>query len=503
MIETLTDILKEGATRYGEKLAQGNGAKDLSYQDLWERARNGALQLGPGGPVMLHGLPGPDWMVGFFSILCTGRPVVPVSAASSVEYLTTVFDHAGIDVIVGSAGLHDPEQDCERYMLGTLGEAPEHGELPRISPEDTAMIAFTSGSTQQPRAVMLTHRNLVANIHGLIAVQQVGEEDNFLSLLPPHHLFELVVGQLAPMVLGASIKYPCALLPNRILEALQTQAITYMLVVPAVLGLIASESRELLIEQGILAETSRKNPIESIPGLLLKGDPALLDDINRILGPTLKCVVVGGAGVGPQWNAVFKLLGRELFVGYGLTEASPILTCTRTTDCPAGSVGRALPNVELQINDSNEILARGPNIMQGYLAESPLHDEWLKTGDLGRLDDNGNLFITGRSKEAMVNASGETIFPDEIEPYYQHEDFHEACVAPIAGMDGNDHPTLVIYPKHDADSVQQIMKELASRAPARVRVHDYVVIDHPLPRTELGKIQRRALGEKIGRRDHG
>jgi len=497
MIEIIPDIIEAGATEYGHKLATGNGITDITYQGLWDRANRGALQLGSGGPVLLYGISGPDWIAGFFSISCAGRCVVPVPANASSDYLKLVIKHVGIETVVCSAALKDnlPKQNV--VELDSLGENTGSGQLPVISPDDRALIAFTSGSTQSPRAVVLTHGNIVANIHGLIAVQQVSVSDTFLSLLPPHHLFELVVGNLAPMVLGASIKYPPALLPNRIIEALQTENITYMLVVPALLGLIANEVVEQLIDKKILPEDSRNSSLRQIEEFVSKRDEELIIEINRILGSTLKSVVAGGAGISPVWNTVFKLLGRELYVGYGLTEASPILTCARTTDCPVGSVGRALKNVQLKIGDDNEILASGPSIMQGYLGEAKFADDWMRTGDLGEIDSQGNLFIKGRSKEVMVTSAGETIFPEEIEPYYQHDDFHECCVVPLAGEDGNDHPVLVIYPKNVSAELKQFINKLAAQAPARSRVRDYIVIDHPLPRTELGKIRRRALAEMI------
>lgn len=500
MIQILPDIIEFGASKFGHKLAFGNGLEDITYQGLLERAHRGAQQLGSGGPVMLYGISGPDWMAGFFSILCSGRCVVPVPANASGDYLKLVIEHARIETVVCSSALK--ENVCEQNIveLDSLGKNANSGQLPVISPDDTALIAFTSGSTQSPKAVVLTHANIVANIHGLVAVQQVSVSDTFLSILPLHHLFELVVGNLAPMVLGASIIYPQTLLPNRIIKALQTENITYMLVVPALLGLIANEVMEQLIDKKILPKESRDSSLKQMEEFVSKRDEKLIIEINRIIGSTLKSVVAGGAGISPLWNTVFKLLGRELYVGYGLTEASPILTCTKAADCPAGSVGRPLPNVKLKISDGNEILACGPNIMQGYLGEAKHPDSWLSTGDLGAIDSQGNLFIKGRSKEVMVTSAGETLFPEEIEPYYQHDDFHECCVVPLSGEDGNDRPALVIYPKDELADIKKLVNKLAAHAPARLRVRDYIEIDHPLPRTELGKIRRRALADMIERR---
>jgi len=303
----------------------------------------------------------------------------------------------------------------------------------------------------------------------------------------------LVVGNLAPMVLGASIRYSATALPNRIIQALNTENISYLLLVPALLEMLAHELVDMLIDDRVLPEQARGIPLAEIAESNLYESDKVVRSARKHIGSHLRSIVVGGAALDPAWQQVLSTLGIDLYLGYGLTEASPILTCNKASDCPPGSVGKPLPNVELRINESDEIMASGPNIMQGYIGLIKRSEKWLKTGDIGRIDGFGNLFIEGRNKEAMVTANGETIFPDEMEPYYQHPDFIDYCVVPLTGTDGNDIPTLVIYPRVDAEEVKGIMHNLARNAPERLRARNHIVIDYPMPRTALGKIQRRKL----------
>ena len=493
MISVIPDIARNGAEKFTDLPALADSRRVLSYQALWERVEMGAKQLGGGGTIALYASPGPDWIVALFAALAAGRCVFPVSHKESSEFLQTSFVHAGVEQVICSSTLCDKSPVHKTVEIETLGLNKYSGTLPEISPDYRALISFTSGSTQEPKAVLLSHNNIVANIRGLIEVQQVTSDDVFLSILPPSHLFELVVGNLAPMVLGASIHFTATPLPNRIIQALRKQGVTYLLLVPALLEMLASELIDILIDDHILPDELRGLSLEVIAESSLTQSAVIVSAIRNIIGPGLHSIVVGGAALDPRWQQVLSALGIELYLGYGMTEASPILTCSKATDCPPGSVGKALPNIELRLNDRSEILASGPNIMQGYIGGPAWLEAWFNTGDIGRIDEAGNVFIEGRSKEAMVSANGETIFPDEMEAYYQHLDFIDSCVVPLSSNDGNDIPTLVIYSHLDHAEVKKIINEMAGNAPERLRTRNYILSGHPLPRTELGKIQRRKL----------
>ncbi|HMF11103.1 MAG TPA: class I adenylate-forming enzyme family protein, partial [Gemmataceae bacterium] len=198
-------------------------------------------------------------------------------------------------------------------------------------------------------------------------------------------------------------------------------------------------------------------------------------------------------------------VGLQLEVGYGLTEASPIVSAGLASECPPGSSGRPLPGVEVRIGDDREILIRGSNVMRGYYRDADstaaaLKDGWLHTGDHGRLDADGFLFVTGRLKEALVTAAGETLYPEDVEPYYASPLFAEHCVTGLPGPHGNDVPTLFVVPAApDAGEkeLRRALDDLRAAAPPRFRVAGMVRVDGPLPRTALGKVRRRFLAQQI------
>jgi long-chain acyl-CoA synthetase len=368
---------------------------------------------------------------------------------------------------------------------------------------------FTSGSTARPRAVAQSHAALRANLRSLLAARQAEPGEALLSTLPPSHAYELVAGQLAPLAAGARVAYAGVPLPNRVVEAIRTQAITRMVVVPALFEALGRDVIDGLVARGVVEEICRRLS----PGDLAARARRLAPDavarlrtaVRDRIGPSFRIVTIGGAATDPAWAEVLSTVGIDLDVGYGLTEAGPVVAMGRASQCPAGSVGRPLPDVQVRIGADDEVLVRTDAVMQGYAGDlsataAAFEGPWLRTGDRGRLDAGGFLFITGRIKEAMVTSAGETIYPDEIEPYYASPLFAELAVVPAAGADGNDQPTLVIVPAREAidgEGIRRAVAALKAAAPPRLRVSGFICRTAPLPRTAVGKIRRRALADEL------
>jgi long-subunit acyl-CoA synthetase (AMP-forming) len=272
--------------------------------------------------------------------------------------------------------------------------------------------------------------------------------------------------------------------------------------VPALLGALWLDVEDSLEAAG----DTRTHPVGESPEQIAAWLATMPACVRQCLGGTMRSVTVGGAALDAAWARVFEAIGVRLEVGYGLTEASPVVSLGAAGECPAGSVGRALPGIRVKIGRDGEVLVRGRNVMRGYFGDpqataAALREGWLHTGDRGRLDETGNLFIEGRIKEAMVAATGETVYPDEIEPCYASPQFAEWCVAPTSGADGNDVPTLVVVasdPGAPDDAILAEAYRLRAAAASRLRVSAVRRIAGPLPRTETGKVRRRALGESLG-----
>lgn len=480
-LRVLPDMLDEAATRFETLPAvQGtvsSGGVRLSYGALRARARRGAAVLRAAGlrdddRVLLVMDGCPEWSACFFAILAGGFVAVPAAPGTSQETLLAIARHAG-----AKACIHDPRSSSALGGMVSLtpetlfAPGTEAAACPAVG-EDLALLAFTSGSSAAPRAVELTHAGLLAELDALLAVRPVGPEDALLSVLPPAHPFELVAGLLAPLRCGARVVYPGSLLPERLVEALREERITRALAAPALVEALCAE----------------------VPG-----------ELARRIGSTFRTLGVGGAALDPIRSELLGRMGIALEVGYGLTEAGPIVSLALASECPPGSVGRPLPSVTLRVDEEGEILVRAPHVMRGYFRDPEgtaqvLRDGWLHTGDRGSLDAGGFLFVHGRLKEALVSDAGETLYPEEVEPYYASPLFRELCVVPLRGPQGKDVPALVVVPAHPGTAQEEIERTVArlrAEAPARCRVAAIVRLERPLPRTALGKIERRAIAQGL------
>jgi long-chain acyl-CoA synthetase len=332
-------------------------------------------------------------------------------------------------------------------------------------------------------------------------------------MLPPAHLFELQAGLLAPLQSGACVVYAGVPLPNRLVESLRSNDITHAISVPALVHALYEELLGELADLGLIDRAARHQSPAETPSWFRRhaGDAAserVVAGVRERIGATLRTLVVGGAALDPAWGELLRAIGITLEVGYGLTEAGPIVSVGRSGDCPPDSVGRPLPGIDVRLDERGEILVRGPRVMRGYFEDArataqALDAGWLRTGDLGRIDDLGFLYVTGRVKEAIVTEAGETLYPEEIEPYYESPLYAEHCVVPMRGARGNDVPALVVVPAMASTTTAELERELArlrAAAPSRLRVASLVRLDSPLPRTALGKLRRRALAESLATR---
>jgi long-chain acyl-CoA synthetase len=514
----LPDIIRQTAARHPNAVALAPApgpTGNYSYAQLSALVQRGAVvlratNLAPGAPVLLFLESGASWPVAFFSILEAGLVAVPLPAETPLATAAGVAAHAGAQVaVVGNrtrglvAGNSLRCLPVEQLMEPNPTPTTAHsGPFPEL-----AVLAFTSGSTTHPRAVELTHANLLANLQAALLLRRAAPGDSFLSMLPPAHLFELMGGLFGPLACGARVVYAPSLLPNRILAALREERITHALSVPALLQILYQEVVSELVDAGILDPAQRDQSIAETSRRLR--DEMDEPDRERLrasarerIGSSLRMLLVGGAALDPAWAEITAAVGLQLEVGYGLTEASPIVSAGLASECPPGSAGRPLPGIEVRIADDHEILVRGPNTMRGYFRDADgtaavLRDGWLHSGDHGYLDADGFLFVSGRIKEAMVTAAGETLYPEEVEAYYASPLFAEQCVAGLPGPNGNDVPTLFVVPIAPEVDLRHAFEKLRAAAPPRFRVAGMVRLAGPLPRTALGKVRRRVVALQV------
>ena len=395
----------------------------------------------PGDKVAILSLNMPNWGVAFFSITFMGAVVVPILPDFSSTEVINVIEHSGAKALFISNSLLSriegfKSEDLktailmEDFSLINSEKGPfkfDSSALPvnnyEVEEEDLASIIYTSGTTGRSKGVMLTHKNISFNALKGRMIQSIDENDRFLSVLPLSHTYENTLGLILPMLCGSCVYYlrkpptPTVLLP-----AMAEVKPTMMLTVPLIMEKIYFNKILPTFRDNLLLKLLYK-----IPFLRKKLNAAAGKKLMKTFGGKLKFYGIGGA----KLNRVVERFLREAkfpyAVGYGLTETAPLLAGANPQKSVFESTGPAIEGIELIINNPDmitgegEIWARGPNVMKGYYKEPDMTNEvltpdgWFKTGDLGTLDPNNNLFIKGRLKNMIVGASGENIYPEEIE----------------------------------------------------------------------------------------
>lgn len=527
--ESLTTMLDGMAERHDLKVAlqrtEKEGLSRLTYRELRAQAlvtaaRLAASGVGRGDRVLLCGKNHPAWPVAAFGILYVGATVVPLDSSIDVE---------AARVLAGASRARAAIFDVEvQKRLGEAIDAPvlnlwdclEPGqriEPQPVSPGDLAFLIYTSGTTGVPKGVMLSHANLTSIVASLAPLFPLGTGDRVLSVLPLHHTFELTAGLLVPLSRGARVIYLDKLDAERLSHGLSASRATALVGVPALWEMLERRIFTKVGEKGAVGEKAFEVAVELSRAIGrstgLDVGKALFGTVHQGLGGHLKYLVSGGAALNADTHELFQGLGLHLTEGYGLTEASPVLTVARGgPGARAGNVGKAIPGVEIRIEKPNaegvgQVLARGPNVMLGYsdnpdeTAKTIDEDGWLHTGDLGRLDAKGRLTLVGRAKDVVVASNGENVYPDDVEARLGlPAAAEELCVLGVPdGRGGERLACVAVAKKGDLPREERHkrcrdeMEQAAQALPPYQRPAIFVVLDEALPRTTTRKVKRPEL----------
>lgn len=442
----------------------------------------------------------PEWVQVFFGCQKAGVVVVPLDVRTAPAFAAAVarLTEAKLAVLASpTARLVDvvglPSISLERLE----SELPPESDLPEspcVGPEDLAEIVFTSGTTGDPKGVMLTHRNILSNVASVAQAFPIVPSFRLLSLLPLSHMLEQTVGLLAPLSGGCRIIYPSSRQPSVLFRAMMENAVTMLVAVPQALQLLTN---------GVEAEVRRQNQEETFRRMLaaakhlpLGSRRLLFRAVHEKLGGKLARVVCGGAYLDPELARKWELLGVSVLQGYGATEAAPIISGDSPGHRRAGAVGRQFPGVEIRIAADGEILARGPNVFQGYwrnpeATSEALHDGWYSTGDLGQLDADGYLYLKGRKKDLIVLANGQNVYPEDLEAELaRHPALKDGVVLGIENDGGNVqvHAVLLLRDRTQAaDVVRRANEGLADHQ----QIQAFTVWpDDDFPRTPTLKVKK-------------
>ncbi|MGB8684226.1 MAG: AMP-binding protein [Candidatus Binatus sp.] len=532
---SLVDMLDRAADRYGSRVAMiarrpSGEQTQTTYRELRDRAHRAALLLAtrgikPGDRVLLIGENSPDWVLGYFAILCAGAIAVPLDQLISAEELAPIWKIAEPAAVLRSNAVH-------KRLGSTLGDAhPKLIELdlaelarpfilrgdaktPPAPPERKALasILFTSGSTGAPKGVMLSHANFAAEIAMLSRVFVLGADDVVLSLLPLHHAFEFTCGMLLPLASGATIVYPLEVDAKTLSRTLADVRPTALIGVPAVWEAVHRRIVDEVEARGPFFHAAFDNlrdlnrRLDTNSGLNFGS--IVFRQVHSALGGRLRLAVSGGSALPHRVAEFFNDIGIPLLEGYGLTEGAPVLSTARPDEpLQVGSVGRPLNGVEIKLAPATgsigEIVAHGPNVMAGYYRNEAataevLRDGWLHTGDLGRFDDEGRLYIVGRAKEVIVDSGGNNIYIEELEEVYGRSEFvKEMAVVGLKVGQGEQVAALVVpaYARGESrraveDRLRSDFDKVARELSAHKRIRILRFTDAELPRTRTRKIKR-------------
>ena len=470
------------------------------------------------------------WCAAYLGILQLGAVAVPLDTNYSAAQVATIVADCGARVLLVNQRLREIAVDALRdrpdilladvQLDATAATAPASP----VSSDAPAVILYTSGTTADPKGVVLTHANLIAERDAAFQAVSVSERDSVLGVLPLFHALAQLANLLLPFAVGARVVFLETLSSSELLRALAEREITVFACVPQFFYLIHERVLAEVARAGAVRRFLFRRLLATAFALRRSGiniGPFVFARIHRLLGRQMRLFITGGSKLDPAVGRDFYALGFTILQAYGLTETTGAATLTRPDEAHLDTVGRALPGQQVKILPSidaeldGEIAIRGPIVMQGYFnrpdaTRDTMIDGWLLTGDLGRLDPSGRLTITGRRKEVIVLASGKNIYPEEIEAQYRKSAFiGEICVLGItrAGEPNAERLYAVVVPKADAlrerrianagDLLRFEMEGQSIHLPPHKRVLGYEIWFDPLPRTTTGKLKRHEIERRV------
>jgi long-chain acyl-CoA synthetase len=488
------------------------------------------------------------WCAAYLGILRLGAVVVPLDTHYTAQQIGILLRDSGARIILTTPRyLPAAQKAIQEGSLSTGillfdGQSEDipslelawHREFKSLPPstagrENAALVLYTSGTTSDPKGVVLTHGNLLAEAEAALRAFHVDERDSVLAVLPLYHALAQVANLLLPFTVGASAIFLEELNTAELLRALRERRPSAFCCVPKFF---------YLIHERVLAEVARAGRMRGLSfRLLLKINSVLrrfarinlgrllFRRVHRVFGPGMRLLITAGARFDPAVGRDFFNLGFDLVEVYGLTETTGAATCTQLGEGGLGTVGRPLPGVEVRIfpvegmaeerPGVGEIAIRGPILMRGYLNRPDataeiIRDGWLLTGDLGCFDSRGRLMVTGRKKEVIVLSSGKNVYPEEVEANYARSPYiQELCVLglPAAGETAVEKLHAIIVPNVETMREKKVVnmrevlrfeiENLSLRLPSHLRILGFDIWMESLPRTTTNKLKRYEIERRV------
>jgi len=534
------------AARFPERTAIDVQRRDrldsTTYRELEARAGRIAAELAaggidPGDRCCILAENDAHWCAAYLGILRLGAVAVPLDTSYKPAQVATLLGDSGARVIFTSARHEDDVRAAVASGQGDVRVVRLHeaggGEAAPLPPpfhaarSDSAVILYTSGTTADPKGVVLTQGNLLSERTAVFEIVPVTEADGILGVLPLFHALAQMANLLLPLSIGARVVFLEQINTTGLLPALAERGITIFACVPQFFYLI----HQRVMDQVGRSGRAGRAVFRSLLGVNrwlrragLNAGPVIFGRVHRVLGGRMRLMVTGGSRFDPAVGADLYDMGFDILQAYGLTETSGAATLMRPGDRHLHTVGPPLPGVEIRIapaedqhgrSGDGEVLIRGPVVMAGYFnradaTSATLRDGWLHTGDLGRLDATGRLVITGRMKELIVLSSGKNLYPEEIEAHYRGSPvIKEICVLGLTapGEPAAERLHAVVVPddavlreRRVVNAGELVRFEMEGRSvglPPHKRVLGYEIWQEALPRTTTGKLKRFEIERRL------
>lgn len=555
---TITDILETINKHYGSapalRIKEKDGAfRTLTYVRLGERAvdvSSTLLKLGleKNDRVAIFSESRPEWAIAFFAVVSGGGIIVPLDiklterevqfiltdsqakfVLVSEKYLGLLDNLRGVLPHLKDIILFDDSARKDVIVLKDLKMKEGEAKYNPIYPTDTALIVYTSGTTGVAKGVEISYKNLLFQVLALSDIIRYRAGDQFLSILPLNHMLEITGGLIAPLYAGACVTYSDSLRTPNLIALMQETHTKTMICVPLILKML----RDGIMKKVEKLPAARQKIFQILFGLSkfflrfnIRIGRLFFPSLHKEFGGKLKGFVSGGAPLAGDLEIEMNALGFRVLQGYGLTETAPVISVNTYAHNKYGSVGRPLPGVEVKIlkaeehSPDGEIIVRGPNVMKGYFQNPEktaeiLQDGWLHTGDIGYLDRQGYLHISGRIRNLIVLGGGKKVFPEEVEEVMAKSPFiKEICVLGRIATKGLRKgceevyavvvPNLDFFPSEERQDVARVreniekeINRLSENLAEYKRIMDFEIWNEELPKTATRKIKRKAVADKI------
>ena len=497
---------------------RGYRTEAFSYSEVLSMADGFARELqsrgiAKGDRLMLWGENSAEWIAVFFGCALSGVAVIPMDDSASADFAMRVSKQVGAKLLVVS---RQHEQSSATSLIPNLvledvsrASKPGATPLPRISLErsDTLQIVFTSGTTADPKGVVITHGNVLSNIAPLeremkkyLKYERFVHPIRFLNLLPLSHVFGQFLGMFLPPLLGGTVIFQGELKPSEILNTIKRERVSVLVCVPRVLQSLKQKVERDLEDRGKRAAFQKK--FVSAPGKHFLRRWFIFRAVHRQFGWKFWAFISGGAALDSESEEFWGRLGFAVIQGYGLTETTSLISVNHPFHLGKGSIGKVLPGREVKLAPDGEILVRGGGVASGYWdaqgAHSVSDDEgWYRTGDVGALDADGNLYFKGRKKEVIVTPGATNVYPEDLEAALRHQPEVKDCVVVGVERGGNAEACAVVILREEGD-----LEALVRRANESLAEYQRMRMwmewpQEDFPRTSTQKPKRKVIAETV------